>query len=74
MIVTAPSLIVQTQGLRFAEKVDRRSYIKQNELDYSIRLVWKGQEMSHTFESQSERDTFFQAMLDEFATPEEPID
>ena len=56
MIVADNYTIINTQGIRYAEKVDQ---VFLNSYRYSLRVQYKGSELNYIYPTSAERDAQF---------------
>ena len=61
MIVSDNYTIINTQGIRFVEKIDFFNYLKERE--FKLRVVYKGSEMCYHYPDKLLRDEQFDALV-----------
>ena len=61
-VVTSNKLIINTQGLRFAESIESDRRYEGDKPPYRIRLCYRKEEFSHYFADKIERDRVFEEL------------
>ena len=55
-------VIINTMGIRFVEKIDYRAWGAEP-VNFQIKVVYKGSELHHTFQTESERNEIYDNLM-----------